>query len=134
MTFMFENLEVYRRSIDFVDGAYTLCDNLKQAGLAKIVDQLRRASLSIPLNIAEGCGRFTRKERKQFYKISRGSLHECIPLLQILFRRNQLTKEEFLSLYETANQIGMMLNGLIRSVDKHEFGNENQIAEKLRSR
>ena len=93
MTFMFENLDVYKKAIDFVDNLYSLCDNLNKIGLAKIVDQLRRASLSIPLNIAEGCGRFHKKERKQFYKMSRGSLHECVPLLEILLRRKQLSKE-----------------------------------------
>lgn len=116
---MFENLDVYRHSMDFVDKTYALCDNLRQVRLNKIVDQLRRASLSIPLNIAEGCGRFHQKERIQFYKISRGSLHECIPLIELLFRRNQLNKTDFLQLYENANKIGMMLNGLIRSVNNY---------------
>jgi len=119
MPFMFENLDVYKKSIDFVDITYSLCDNLNQIGIAKIIDQLRRASLSIPLNIAEGCGRSYIKERKQFYKISRGSLHECVPLLEILFRRKKIEKEQFINLYTVADQIGMMLNGLLRSVDKH---------------
>ncbi|KPJ66125.1 hypothetical protein AMJ44_08920 [candidate division WOR-1 bacterium DG_54_3] len=119
MIFMFENLNVYKKAIDFVDNLYSLCDNLKQSSLSKIADQLRRASLSIPLNIAEGCGRFHNKERKQFYKVSRGSLHECVPLLEMLLRRKQLSKEEFINLYNNADQIGMMLNGLIRSVDNY---------------
>lgn len=120
MTFMFENLDVYQQAVDFVDNIYSLCDNLKGFDLSKIIDQLRRASLSIPLNIAEGCGRFSEKERKQFYKISRGSLHECVPLLTLLLRRGKITKETHQSLYASADKIGMMLNGLIRSVDKYE--------------
>lgn len=117
---MFENLDVYQAAIEFVDRTYTLCDNLKRGYLFKIIDQLQRASLSIPLNIAEGCGRSSKKERRQFYKISRGSLFECIPILTILNKRGNLPKGDFLVMYDLATRIGMMLNGLISSLDKYE--------------
>jgi len=117
---MFENLDVYKAAIEFVDRTYTLCDNLKKGYLFKIIDQLQRASLSVSLNIAEGCGRTSRKERKQFYKISRGSLFECIPILTILHRRGTLLKDDFLFMYDLATKIGTMLNGLIRSLDKYD--------------
>lgn len=116
MTFLFEKLDVYKKSISFVDGVYAVCEKIRGQGFAKLLDQIRRASISIPLNIAEANGRTHNKERKQFYYTSRGSIHECIPVLEILLRRRMISRQEFEVLYNQGEEIAKMLAGLIKSI------------------
>ena len=81
MTFAFEELLVYQKSVDFADA---VCDLTEQfsARYNHLADQVNRASLSIASNIAEGNGRFTKPDRKHFFGIARGSVQECVPQLE----------------------------------------------------
>ena len=115
MPFMFENLEVYRKSMSFVVAIYNTCSDIRHR---EIKDQLTRAALSIPLNIAEGQGRNTDREKAQFYKTARGSLFECVAILELTKKIGIISDEKHQSLYTLADEIGRMLNGLIRSVRK----------------
>ena len=112
MAFIFEKLDVYQKSVSFATKSYQLCRHIHDRN---IKDQLQRAALSIPLNIAEGNGKFTSKEKSQFFRIARGSLFECIPLLQICHNLKYIPCDNFINLYNCAQEIGMMLNGLINS-------------------
>jgi four helix bundle protein len=71
-----ENLDVYRRSIEFLALSSKILEGLPQ-GNSVLGDQLRRAALSMPLNIAEGTGKPSLSDRKRFYGIARGSAMEC---------------------------------------------------------
>jgi four helix bundle protein len=113
MPFLFESLEVYKKSMDFLVRIYALNGKLKDW---TIKNQLRRAVMSIPLNIAEGQGRMHGKEKRQFYNTARGSLLECVPLIQACSRLKYIDQMKYEQLYNLANEIGKMLNGLIRSV------------------
>jgi four helix bundle protein len=113
MAFMFENLEVYKKAMAFVIDIYALNGSLKDR---VIKDQFRRAAMSIPLNIAEGQGRMHGKEKRQFYNMARGSLLECVPLLQICWKLKFIEEKKYEYLYENANEISRMLSGLINSV------------------
>jgi len=75
-----EDLDAYRVAIEFLAVAATLLAQYPR-GHAGIADQLRRAALSIPLNIAEGYGKRGRDDRARFYDIARGSAHECGAIL-----------------------------------------------------
>jgi four helix bundle protein len=76
--FDFEKLEVYSRAKLF-NSAISLF--LENANISKNKnDQLERAAFSIMLNIAEGTGRFTRPDKKNFYIIARGSAFECVAI------------------------------------------------------
>jgi four helix bundle protein len=86
MAFMFENLQVYQKSVDLADQVATLTERFPR-GYYFLVDQLNRAALSIATNLAEGNGRFTKPDRKNFFIIARGSAQECVPLLEIARRR-----------------------------------------------
>jgi len=77
MPFAFENLHVYQKAVTFADAVCTITRELPR-GYFFLADQLNRASLSIAANIAEGNGRFTKGERRNFFGIARGSLHECV--------------------------------------------------------
>jgi four helix bundle protein len=69
---MFENLEVYRRSVDFVDDVCAQTERFSR-GYEFLVDQLNRAAVSIAANLAEGNGQLTKADRKHFFAIARGS-------------------------------------------------------------
>ena len=119
MAFMFENLDVYQKAIDFVDQVTDLTKEFPR-GYYYLTDQLNRAALSIATNIAEGNGRFTKPDRKNFFIIARGSVQECIPLLE-LSRRKQLIPESTIA--ELRNQleiIAKMLSGLINGLDNRK--------------
>jgi len=80
-----EKLDVYRVSLDFAAWAYVLCKMLH--GMDRHVrDQLLRASQSIALNIAEGCGKLPSADRERFFQIAAGSARECGAILDILVR------------------------------------------------
>lgn len=115
---MFEDLKVYKKAMGFVIEIYAFCGSRKAAQHKKLIDQLQRASLSIPLNIAEGNGRIHVREKKQYFYTARGSLLECIPILQLCKEIDHLEKVRYEELYAMADEIGRMLNGLIRSVGK----------------
>ena len=81
---MLKNFRTYQLSLDF----YRSCHALQTKGAIR--DQLLRASLSICLNLAEGCAKQTVPERRKFYRISYGSLKETQCILEILSAEEQL--------------------------------------------
>jgi four helix bundle protein len=79
-------------------------------------DQLRRASFSIVLNIAEGSGRFSKADRRNFYVISRSSIFECIAILDVLKDETILDENQFDSFYLQAEVISKMLYAMIKNL------------------
>ena len=77
-----DKLDVYRVAIEFIGTASTIAEALPQ-GRAYIVEQLNRAALSISLNIAEGAGEFSKKEKRRFYRMAKRSATECAAILDI---------------------------------------------------
>ncbi len=75
-----EDLDAYKAAIEFLALAAGLLDTYPR-GYGAIADQLKRAALSIPLNIAEGYGKRSLADRSRFYDIARGSAHECGAIL-----------------------------------------------------
>ncbi len=118
MPFMFENLDVYKKAMSLAIEVYALNGSLRDRA---IKDQLRRAVLSIPLNIAEGQGRMHGREKRQFYNTARGSLLECVPLLQLCWKLKYINDSKYNYLYQIMNEVGMMISGLIRSVKDGEI-------------
>lgn len=76
----FRKLDVYQTAIRFLPIAVGIADSLPPR-YAAMADQLRRASLSIPLNIAEGSGKSTGPDQRRFYSIARGSVMECAAII-----------------------------------------------------
>jgi four helix bundle protein len=119
MAFAFEKLIVYQKAIDFADRICKLTDGFPR-GCFFLSDQLNRAALSIATNIAEGNGRFTKPDRRNFFGIARGSVQECVPLLELARRRDLLKPEEHAMLKLNLEEIAKMLSGLISGLEKRE--------------
>ena len=79
---MFEYLQVYQKAVDFADTIASPTEVFPR-GYYFLVDQLNRAALSIVMNLAEGNGRFTKPDRRNFFTIARGSVQECVPLIEV---------------------------------------------------
>jgi len=80
LSFAFERLDVYRRATEFLVVAAQVITDLP-SGNSALADQLRRAALSVPVNIAEGVGRLSLADRRRHYAIARGSAMECAAIL-----------------------------------------------------
>jgi len=117
MPFMFENLEVYQKSVDLAERVINLTDEFPK-GYYFLTDQLNRASLSIATNIAEGNGRFTKKDRRNFFIIARGSVQECIPLLEIAKRKQLISDVKLSDLFKQLEVISKMISGLINGLER----------------
>lgn len=79
----YEKLDVYRASISFLEIAFEFVEILPR-GQSALADQLKRASMSIPLNIAEGAGKTTPADQSRFYSIAKGSAMECGAILDVI--------------------------------------------------
>jgi len=117
MPFMFEKLDVYQKAVDFADKIMVLTEHFPR-GYYFLTDQLNRSALSIATNIAEGNGRFTKADRRNFFTIARGSVQECIPLLELARRRGFISEQTFAGLREELQTIAKMLSGLISGIEK----------------
>ena len=112
--FDFEKLDVYKVALEFCAEIEELIKVLPRSDFA-LIDQLKRAALSISLNIAEGSGRFHDKDRRQFYFVSRGSAFECVPILTILETKKLISKEIHANFREKLTRIVQMLTKLAQS-------------------
>ena len=108
-----EKLRVYQRSLAFISWAEPLLDRLPKN--LSVRDQLDRAGTSIPLNIAEGNGKFTSADRCRFFDIARGSALECSACLDVLVAKGKARAGELEQGKEMLVEIVSMLVGLIRA-------------------
>lgn len=108
----FEKLIVWNKSIEYAEKLVRIADSLPQKYQFSFSDQLRRAGLSIPNNIAEGAGRTTLRDRANFYSIAKGSVYETVNILKLLERLEVVKDFDFKSLYDSAEEICKMLYGL----------------------
>ncbi|PCI25093.1 four helix bundle protein [Candidatus Peregrinibacteria bacterium] len=114
--FDFEKFTVYQKAELQYSKVLKVLSNTKIDRILK--DQLKRASLSIVLNIAEGAGKFSKNDKKNFYVISKGSTNECVAIIRILKIENLITNELFNDIYADLLEIAKMLSGLINTMIK----------------
>lgn len=113
MSFPFEDLEVYKRAIQFVSEVESLLERIKAS--RQVTDQFTRAALSIPLNIAEGNGRWHKGDKRNFFWIARGSAFECVPILEVLIIRKLITEAERTAFRSQLEVLSKMLTRLIQA-------------------
>ncbi len=110
------NLQVWNRSYQLALKVYNITDKFPQKEKYRLTDQLCRAAISVPANIAEGRGRQTLKEFIQFLYIARGSLEEMKCHLLLAKDLNYINKKEFDLLEKENSEIGRMLNSFITNL------------------
>ena len=113
--FDFENLKVYQKSLDYIDFVYEITKNFPKTENFALTDQLKRASISICLNIAERSGG-SKIEFNRFLKIARRSLRECIAITEISYRQKFMTKEIKQRSRILGLELSKMINGLMKSL------------------
>jgi four helix bundle protein len=108
-----EKLNVYQSAISFIEWLNPVFDSVPKSLAAR--DQLDRASTSIPLNIAEGNGKFTENDRCKFFDIARGSALECAACLDVLAAKHAITRDLATEGKTMLVAVVSMLVGLIKS-------------------
>jgi four helix bundle protein len=114
--FEFQRWPVYREAVEFGISAHKLCGEFPRDGAKSISDQLRRAGQSISFNIAEGSSRFGAKEKVNFLRIARGSVFECVAILELVRGIEWIEKPRFDEFVQKLSLMGRMLSGFINHV------------------
>jgi four helix bundle protein len=112
-----EKLEVYQESLLLCGWIGELLGSIEAKAATK--DQLDRASTSIPLNIAEGNGKFSQRDRARFFEIARGSALECAACLDVLVVRKLASEHQVLLGKQRLVHVVRMLMGLLRRFSAH---------------
>ena len=108
----FRSLVVWQRAIDLVRMVYAVAKNFPAEERYALTDQLRRAVVSIPANIAEGNGRASNKDYAHFLSIARGSLYETLTHLEIAKQLDYLS--DYTEIEALAAEIGRMLGSMLK--------------------
>jgi four helix bundle protein len=114
--FRFEKLDVWQKAVDFADRVYVATRDFPAEERFGLTSQLRRASVSISSNIAEGSGRSSNKDFSHFVEIAYGSLMETVSQTQVAFRQAFLNDGDRAALYVAAEELARMLSGLRASL------------------
>ncbi|WP_119792489.1 four helix bundle protein [Flavobacterium anhuiense] len=112
----FRKILVWQKSISLVTNVYKATRTFPKEETFGLTSQIRRSSISIPSNIAEGSGRESNKDFLRFLYISLGSLFEMQTQLEIAKNIIYISEEEFNLLYEDSREIERMLASLIKKV------------------
>ena len=110
--FRFEKLDVWHRAVDFGDLVYSLTRRFPDDERFGLTSQMRRASVSVSSNIAEGSGRVSDKDFGRFIEIAYGSLMEVVSQAEIAQRQKYLSSEDCDQLKCKAEELARMLSGL----------------------
>ena len=117
MAKMYENLDAWREATNLAVKIYQVTKTFPKEEIFGITSQLRRASISISSNIAEGAGRKSKKDFKQFVHMASGSLNEVENLLYICSRLDLITAASFKELQEVVEKVGRLIGGLLKYLD-----------------
>ena len=110
------DLLIWQKSMDLVTDVYSAVEDFPDYEKFGITSQIRRSSVSIPANIAEGFGRNSQKDFKRFLQISMGSLFELQTELEVSKNLSYLSQQHFDNLYEDTREVERMLSSFIRTI------------------
>ena len=113
--FSFENLQVYQKSLDFVDMVYLVSKEFPNSESYNLTSQFKRASVSISLNIAEGAGD-TDAQFNRFLQVAMDSIRECVVCTTIAKRQNFVKEEQYVELRNRLTELSKMTASLQRFI------------------
>jgi len=117
MKFGYEDLDVWNKAVEFAVEVIDLVENITtDRKHYRLLEQIESSSASVSMNIAEGKGRYSKKEFVQYLYISRGSLYETMTLLEIFKRKKWISEKSFSKFEQRGKEIASMLKGLINSI------------------
>ena len=114
----YKNYKVWQKSHKLVLDIYQITSTFPKSEQFNLVSQINRASLPVPTNIVEGCGRETQKELIRFLYISSGSAHELEYLILVSSELNFISTEDSETLLKKIDEIKKMLFSLIKTIKK----------------
>lgn len=115
--FGFKDLIVWRKAIEFATNIINEIDNIESDRKHyRIIEQTEAAATSVAANIAEGKGRYSKKEFKQYLYIARGSIYETITFINIMLQLKWLSSEKVHELESEGLALNKMLNSLINKI------------------
>ncbi len=117
MGFSFEKLNVYNKAKEYVNDIYLLTKTFPRDEMFGLTSQLRRAAVSIPVNITEGSAR-TKKDFNRFIDMARGSIFECVAILRTALKQEYLNQKRYIDLEDKLTSLSRMLSGLKRSISQ----------------
>ena len=112
----YKDLIAWQKAMDLVTALYDATEEFPKRETYSLTDQMRRAAISVPSNIAEGQAQYSNPQFCHFLRISRGSLAELETQVLIAQRRNYLSESQAAELLKRANEVGRILSGLIDSL------------------
>ena len=115
LCFGYRKLNAYQYAMSFATDVYKLLRLFPKEEQYALCDQLRRAVVSIPSNIAEGMGRVSIKEQVHFIEIAFGSLNEVMCQLELAYSLGYISKEQFVVVEEQVSVLAKLLSGLRKS-------------------
>ena len=119
--FGYEKLLIWQRAIEWADYVLSITENIEtERKHYRLIEQVEASCTSVPMNIAEGKGRYSKKEFVHFLYIARGSLYETMTILEIFFKRQWIPQEEFIAVKNETREIAKMLNSFITSIKKSQ--------------
>jgi four helix bundle protein len=110
-----KRLDIWEDAMKLTEDIYKITSDFPKEETYGIISQMRKASVSVVSNIAEGCARRGDQEKLQFFTISRGSLSELDAQLEIALRLGFIDKEKYHVIMVRLESVGRMLQGLINS-------------------
>ena len=114
--FKFEKLEVWKDAREFTSLLYKVTSSFPVKERFGLVDQIRRATVSIVLNIAEGSTKGSDRDFRRFLKMSQGSINEVVTGMYIALDQKFISQKQFDEIYDFALRINSRLNALIKSI------------------
>lgn len=111
MTFRFEKLDVWHKSVGFADLVYEVTREFPADERFGLTNQMRRAAVAVSSNIAEGLGRSSSREKVRFVEMAYGSLLEVVSQSRVAFRQQMLGLEKFEEVKRLADDVARMLSG-----------------------
>ncbi len=118
MAYSFENMKAWQEARKLVAEVYRILDEFPKLEQYALCDQIRRAIVSVPSNLAEGSGRISIKEQLHFYEISYGSLMEAYNQLIIAVDLNYIGESSLERIRPKIDEVARLLNGLRSSLIK----------------